>query len=523
MSISSEGKMKSVALFFMFVASFLCIVCFGRSAEATRKLVSENAGRALSLLSSMAQDPDAVDCVRRACLEEPYHESGQRHQGLEACKLDHFRRIASVMDANGRGPRLRSYALDQDAPPPDALVCESVTGRAEPSEETELDLAFLRQQEEKLALLRSGYNPETGGTGANVQAGTVKAKAAGTEVAKPAAKKRTAYSALTGPDKSNVAHCAPDRFTVRESNDSSVKLYVDAGAAYDELVHSCLSKRYRTDAISVVEENYVEATIPACILSDGRIELDPTRYSEILSRKRKLVLHGEPNLEFHAQCQAKGGKPWVALQGRQVLWLAGKDAPRQTWPSQAQPSGQVAQPSAAVEPPAASVSAENVTGPKPADSGNLGASSIVSSAEREPDVSASVQPVSSEGDAGADTAQDVSDEEKGSAPSYPDESLPGGTPPPADTDSALRILPGPNPATGPPQRPADWSWTVQGVRRGSCLLRATSPPGGSPLSGLRSGAGPPIQSDVFRLNRFFLCDALYPFPSVTNLGLTGRF
>lgn len=472
--------MRRFAPFLLFVVGFLCAICFGRPAEASRKLMSGNAERALSLLGSMSQDPDAVACVRRACLEVPYRERGLRHARLETCKQDHFRRIASVMSGNGQGPQLRPNALDRQIPSPDGLLCESIVGHAEPSEEVELDLAFLRLQEDKLAELRSGHDPETGGTGVNVPAATVKTKGAEPEVPKPAAKKRTAYSSLTGPDKSNVAHCAPEHFTVRESDGDSVKLYVDAGAAYDQLARSCFSKKYRTDAVSVVEENYVEATIPACIMPGGRIDLDPTRYSEILSRKRKLVIHGEPNLEFHKQCQAKGGKPWVALQGRQILWLAGKDKPRHVWPSQAVASSANAHstPIGSLQTPAEPTSAAAAASP---DAGsvaepNLGAAPQMSSM---PAADASIQsgPVpSEESEAGAAANPVAPVPDDGIQPGWLEESLPGGTSqPPTDGGSALRTDQAPGMSLGL-LSPTDWTWTVQGIRRGTEILRATSPP-----------------------------------------------
>ncbi len=530
--------MKHIAPFFFFVASFLLVMCFGQQAGATRKPVTGHAERALSLLGSLAQDPDAVACVRRACLEVPYRERGIRHERLEACKLDHFRRIASAISGSKQGPQLRSYAFDQEAPPPDALVCEKITGRAEPSDEAELDLAFLREQEEKLAALKAeqarvnqiaAAQPRTPASVTNdVVPATVKKlhdPSLNGFVSVENELRKEAYAGLTGPDKLNVAHCAPEHFILRKSDKDSAQLYVDAGAAYDQLARSCFAKHYRVDAVSTVEENYVEATIPACILPDGRIGLDPTRYSEILSRKRKLVIHGEPNLEFHKQCQAKGGKPWVALQGRQILWLAGKDAPRHAWPSEARSPAQNGQPSANVDPPApdASAAAENAPDSGPVNSGNLGSAVIVSSEGSEPDASVSDAAVSSEEDAGSDEAQGAPDEEGTGLPNWLEESLPGGTStPPADRDSRLRITPGLIQAIGPPQS-ALWAWTAQSVRHGHDILRATSPPGKSPIYGLRSGAGPPILSDASRQNRFSRSDAQYSFPAVTNLGLSGRF
>lgn len=528
---NGEGKMRRIALFFSFIVSLLLVLCHGQPAEATQRFMAERSGQALSLLNSMAQDPDAVACVRRACLEVPYRERGVRHQRLDACKLDHFRRIASVMSGNKQEPQLRSYSLDQAVPPPDALLCERVTGQVEPSEEAELDLAFLREQEEKLAALKAEQARAS-------QVAAVQPTApvnVGNDVVPAAVQKRhdpsldgfvsvedelrkQAYAELTGPDKLNVAHCAPEHFTVRESDEGSVKLYVDAGAAYDELARSCFSKHYRTDAVSVVEENYVEATIPACIMPDGRIDLDPTRYAEILSHKRKLVMHGEPNLEFHRQCQAKGGKPWVALQGRQILWLAGKDKPRHVWPSQTERSAPVGQPSASAasvpDVPSATVSPDAGTDGQ----NNLG-TAIVAPAEALPAAPKAAEPASSGSDAGPEAAPIPPAKEENDQPKELDESLPGGVPlPPIDQDGASRLFPASSQASGLKQ-PAYWAWAVHGMCRGQRLVRATSPPAGNlPAIGLRSGAGPPLHSDAFRQSRFLHSDVTFIPPAVTSFG-----
>lgn len=330
-----------------FLFALLCVICFGNPAEAGEQKVSYGNERTLNVLGSLAQDPDAVACVRHVCLGVSYDDRVLRHQGLEACKHEHFKRIAWVLGSNANGPRLRSYRLTDSIPAPEELMCAMVTGQFEPSEELELDQAFLRKQEEELARLRAEQADAL--RRASAPTGQDEGDTGGPGVIPTSAKRpsdpslrnfvlvedelrRTSAVQPTGPDKQRVAGCAPEHVTVLESGKDSVKLYVDKGAAYDAIVRSCFSKDYRTDAVSVVEENYVEKTIPACILPDKRIELDPTRYAEILSGKRKLVLGGPPNLEFHKECQAKGGKPWVALQGRQVLYLAGKHKPRQVWP-----------------------------------------------------------------------------------------------------------------------------------------------------------------------------------------------
>lgn len=507
--------MADAMRFFAFVISLLCVLCFGRPAEATQKSGDMRVGQALSLLGSMANDPDAVECVRRACLAVPYRDRVLRHQRLEACKSDHFKRVAAVMSRDQRGPQLRSYQLGERVPPPDALLCGSVTGRPEPSAEQELEAEFVRRQEIRLAALTAerdaavrsasnragGQGAPNGGTGAAVPAAAATAAvdhpstaSAGTK-SPPPKPTATKYSGLTGPDKANVAHCAPEHFTVRESDKDRVKLYVDADAAYDQLARSCLANHYRTDAVPVVEENYVEATIPVCFMPDGRVELDPTRYAEILSGKRKLAMHGAPNLEFHRQCTAKGGKPWVALQGRQILWLAGKDAPRQAWPE----SDAVGSSGASPAPVMAEARPETP----------------VSGTDSLPDAS-SAEGLPATVEVGTMSTSEAPDAEAGSTvdretvapdaapPDCPNgcgdrESLPGGVPPSDDGDASRPDAAWIRGLDGAARRmPTPWRLAQRDRRHGSRLPPATAPPAKTPAGWPELSLGHVSRSDSSR-------------------------
>jgi hypothetical protein len=492
--------MRRIVLFFAFMVSFLYVLCFGWPVEAAQNLMSKNAEQALSLIGSMAKDPDAVDCVRRACLEVPYRNRSVRHARLEACKREHLRRLAAVM--SGRSTALRSYGPGQTAPRPEDLECSAITGQPEPSEEEELDMAFRQRWATRLAESEANSHMEAGDTGESVTDNSVKThQATPPEEAKSPPKSQTVYAGLTGPDEGHVAHCAPEHFVVRTSDKCSVKLYIEAGATYDSLARSCLAKRYRTDAVSVVEENYVEVTIPACILPGGKIELDPTRYSEILSGKRKLVMNGEPNLEFHKQCTAKGGKPWVALQGRQVLWLASKDVPPRVSPGQEQeisPEQPLVNNAArAQEAPAAVVDSP--------DAGNdvdHPEAGLAKSGETPPDASVTAEPDSM--DCTVLTLHRIRIRFR--RPRKPGRKRPTGL-----TGSRKACLTGHlhRLQTGMMshslnlgseqkvglQTAAFCPWPVQNIRRVIDLWRATSPPGHELNFGLRSGAGLPIYSE----------------------------
>lgn len=491
----SKSHTGRVALYVFYIICLLLSFAFGRRAEAGEQKVSFGNERTLGILGSLAQDPDAVACVRRACLEIPYGQRTSRHARIEACKHEHYLRIAWVLGA-GNEPRLRSYRLTDIVPTPEELMCAMVTGQPEPSFEEEADIAFLREQERRLAELKAerdqaerlaaaqppaDIDPVAGDTG--TAPASVKRRVdpeLRDFVSVEDALRKASVVVPTGPDKQNVARCAPEYVTVLESNKDSAKLYVDAGAAYDAIVRSCLSKDYRTDAVPVVEENSVEKTIPACMLPGGRIELDPTRYAEILSGKRKLDLGGPPNLEFHKECQAKGGKPWLALQGRQVLYLAGKDKPRRVWPSTASaPSGIAKDP---IEAAHSDVASHSVPSEPVADAGAAFAPSVAAGQD------ASWQPAPLP--VQQDAAPCAPSEEGDGHPAMPGLDTPGTLPPAYGPDAGLNLFLQPrywDPfGLAPESRPQGEPGQIRNFYFGTY-----EPPGSVPGFWPRSGAGPP--------------------------------
>jgi len=482
---SKVGLTRRLAVFLSFVIGLLVVMCFGSSAEATTKFVEDKGTQALGLLASMGHDPDAVDCLRQACLTVPFQNETERHVRIEACKQGHLSRVRSAI-SQGMS-RLRAMSLSTSPLPPDRLTCEAFTGQREPSYEETADAGLLGETESRLASLKARIQPNPSevaqtGSGTKVSAtvhASVKTASPRNRKHEPLAtvedelhKVDGKYAGLVGPDKMGVARCAPDHFVVRRSDDSSAEFYVEQGAAYDELARSCISKTFKTGAVEVVEANPVEATVPACIMPDGAITLDPTRYSEILSGRRKLVLGGKPNLEFHKECAAKGGKPWVSLQPRGILKLAAKDVPngqKDVAPAEVAKTDHAD--AVAESPVATAVTMSLDGGTSDGTRIRVEVYSLLPAGEP-PD--ASVQP---------DVSSPAKVEETDAEPCGGWTSQPMGPAAPVDEEALLDT--GQGKALALP-----WSLAFQGMRRKPFLLRATSPPGMADL-GLRGNAARP--------------------------------
>lgn len=490
---SKVGLTRRLAVFLSFVIGLLVVMCFGSSAEATTKFVEDKGTQALGLLASMGHDPDAVDCLRQACLTVPFQNETERHVRIEACKQDHLARVRSAISQGTS--RLRAMSLSTSAMTPDRLTCEAFTGQREPSFEETADAGLLGETESRLASLKARIQPNSSavaqtGSGTKVSA-TVPASV---KTASPRNRKHETlatvedelhradgkYAGLVGPDKMGIARCAPDHFVVRRSDDSSAEFYVEQGAAYDELARSCVSKTFKTGAVEVVEANPVEATVPACIMPNGTITLDPTRYSEILSGRRKLELGGKPNLEFHKECVAKGGKPWVSLQPRGILKLAAKgtdDVSRDRPSAEVAKSGvddrTIAKDIAAVVTTVTEDGGQQDSVPVPVVTGALAPAGEPPDASVQPDVSSPAK------------VEETDAEPCGGWTSQPMD-------PAAPVDEEVLLDTGQGKALALP-----WSLAFQGMRRKPFLLRATSPPGMADLGLCGNAACPDLHCDHF--------------------------
>ncbi len=404
---SRENIGRRLAILLTSMIALLIIMCFGRTAQATQRFMDERAGLLAGQLSSM----------------ETLAKKAENDYRLQTGGTGQFVTGGTGQDANGGTGEITQDGSDEPAA--------------------------------RIAITGGTGDFTTGGSGEEVAVKKAVASNPTKPEPKPAAAEQPApaknvYAALTGPDEMNVAHCVPQHFELRSSDMDGAKLYVEKGADWYALKQSCLSKYFRTDAEGVIRANPVQTTIPWCRI-EGRIEFDPSRYQDVLSDIKPLVLGAPANLDFIDECQAEGSLG-LALQERQLLKLSAvNDEDEAEESATAEPQAQA--PKAPSEEATVSVAPAETPDkpePRPADA---------SQEALAPDGSLQNSPVP---DAGAGGQSG-------------DVELPSGIPTNAsDVQSTWRQ--GTDEADAWRADWLLWDQKFQSVRHGMILLRATSPP-----------------------------------------------
>lgn len=277
----------------------------------------------LTLEGSMSHDPDAVACLQRACKESPTElvegtGSSKRELAVGACKRDHQARVARTI---GRRPgeQLAGNPVNVPDPSPYKAFACSVTG----SPIIATDEARLRRlEDEKIALQRKIAEEQVLAAVAPPPPSDEPP-----EPEEPASNPPTLAGVGSAAATGGVwGACLPPHTSWVSKDAGKMVIYVDAGADYNALPYAWCLRDYDTTPRGVIEANAVEKTIPYC-KKDGKRNFDPTRYSEILSGKRKLEIGGKPNVSFLDACEKDGGDVSLALQGKQRLTLLAKAEP----------------------------------------------------------------------------------------------------------------------------------------------------------------------------------------------------
>lgn len=274
----------------------------------------------LSVEWSMSHDPEALDCLIKACRNAPRDKLAgttgmtKYEKRVEDCKAGHLARLVRMWKLLSHDPPLRPLVPGERERLLNELAgCIYTPPRVIPAK----DPAAARQEPVKLATSKQTLVPIPSPK-ARLQAAE-RAKQATEIIPAKAAPQRSA-AVSSGSEFAGECRLPPHfRQVVREGR--RLLLSVKPGADFIQLQRSpCIAKNYFADVQYVVATNPVEVTIPYC-KTGARVRFNPTRYDEVLSGKRRLAPGTTADTEFLDRCINAGGLAGTALQAGQQLSL----------------------------------------------------------------------------------------------------------------------------------------------------------------------------------------------------------